>query len=122
MIGLSEPLIIPPGTPNAEFWYNDQLQQMFQSMQNLFLTSRDGAIQHDDKAGNLSAVYVVFTSNGVANTEDAVAHNLGRAPLGYIVVSQNKSAVLYDSSTAATSTTIYWKSTAATTAWVVLVF
>lgn len=122
MIGGSEPPIIPAGTPNAEFWYNDQLQQMFQSMQNLFLTSRDGAIQNTDKAGNLSAVYAVFTSNAVANTEDAVAHVLGRTPLGYFVVSQNKAGTLYDSTTAATGTTIYWKSSVASVAWVVLVF
>jgi len=122
VIGQSEPTIIPPGTPNAEFWYNDQLQQLFASMQNLVLTSRDGAIEHDDKAGNLSGVYTVFTSNGTANTEDAVTHNLERVPLGYVVVSQDKAATLYDSGTAATSTTIYWKSSATSVAWVILVF
>lgn len=119
---LAEPVIIPEGTSNPEFWYNDQLSRMFQSIQNLLLTSRDGTIQDDDKAGNLSAVYVVFTSNGTANTEDTVSHELGRTPVGYIPVKQDKAAVLYDGTTAATSTNIYWKSSAATVAWTVLIF
>ena len=119
---LSEPVLIPEGTENPEFWFNDQLAQLFFSAQNLMLTSRDGAIQDGDKAGNLSGVWVVFTSNGTANTEDAVTHSLGRVPLGYRPAKQDKSAVLYDSGTAFTDTTIYWKSSATTVAWTVLVF
>lgn len=119
---LPEPTLMPDGTENPEFWMNSQLQQIFFASQNLSLTSRDGAIQQGDKAGNLSAVFVVFTSNGTANTEDSVTHTLGRIPRGYIPVSQNKSAVLYESGTAFTSSKIYLKSTAVSVAWIVLVF
>jgi hypothetical protein len=119
---LAEPTIIPEGDPNSDFWYNSQLQQLFFAAQNLQLTSRDGAIQNNDKAGNLSGVYCVFTSNGAANTEDAVPHTLGRIPLGYIVVHQDKAAVVYDSGTAFTDTKLYLKSSAASVAWTLLVF
>lgn len=119
---LSEPRLIPEGTENPEFWLNDQLTTLFQAAQNLALTSRDGAIQNNDKAGNLSAVYCVFTSNGTANTEDTVAHTLGRIPTGYIVVDQDKAAIVYDSATAHTTSTLYLKTNVATVAWKLLVF
>lgn len=122
MTVLMEPIPIPPNTKNAAFFYNDQLTQLYQTLRNLSLTQRDGAIQDDDKAGNLNGVYVVFTSNGVANTEDTVAHNLGRIPVGYIPVRQDKSAILYDGTTTFTATNLYLKSSAATVAWTVLIF
>lgn len=117
-----EPVPIQEDDPNAVSAYNEQLRNLFFAAQNLGLTSRDGAIQDDDKAGNLSAVYVVFTSNAVANTQDTVAHNLGRTPVGYIPVKQDKSAVLYDGTTAFTSSNLYLRSSAATVAWTILVF
>ena len=122
MITLREPVPILPGMPNAEYLYNDQLQELFQVLNNISLTSRDGVIQHNDKAGNLDAKYIVFTSNGTANTEDAVTHDLGRIARYYFPVSQDKAATLYDGGTAPTSTTIYLKSSATSVAWVSLIF
>ncbi len=119
---LPEPTIIPEGTANPEFWYNDQLQSLFFAAANLQLTSRDGAIQNNDKAGNLSAVYCVFTSNGTANTQDTVPHTLGRIPLGYIVVEQDKAGTVYDGGTTFTDTNLYLKTTVASVAWKLLVF
>lgn len=122
MTVLSEPIPIPADSPNAQFHYNDQIARLAQQIRNISMTQRDGAIQDDDKAGNLNAVYVVFTSNGTANTEDAVTHNLNRIPVGYLPVKQDKSAILYDGTTANTSTTIYLRTTVATVAWTVMVF
>ena len=119
---LTEPVIIPEGTENPEFWFNDQLAQLFYSAQNLMLTSRDGAIQDGDKAGNLSGVWVVFTSNGTANTEDAVTHELGRVPVAILAALPDKAATVYDSGTTWTATTIYVKSSATSVAWKLLVF
>mgnify|MGYP001559550796 CR=1 FL=1 len=122
MITLREPVPILPGTQNAEFLYNDQLRELYWALLNLSLTQRDGAIQNNDKVGNLDAVYIVFTSNGTANTEDTIAHKLGRTPISYIPTRQDKSATLYDGTTTFTSTNIYLKSSAATVAWTVIVF
>ena len=114
---------ILPGSDNQDYQYNAQLQALYAMARNLSLTIRDGAIQNNDKAGNLSAVYVVYTSNAVANTEDAVPHALGRVPVGYIITRQNKaSAPLYDSGTTFTSSIIYLKSPTASVTWTLLVF
>ena len=122
MITLREPVPILPGQQNTEFLYNDQLRELYWALVNLSLTQRDGAIQNNDKAGNLDAVYCVYTSNGTANTEDTVAHKLGRTPIGYIVTKQDKSAIVYDGTTSFTSTNLYLKTNAATVALTVLVF
>ena len=60
MTVLGEPIPIPPDAPNAQFMYNGQISQLAQQLRNISLTQRDGAIQDDDKAGNLNAVYAVF--------------------------------------------------------------
>jgi len=122
MTVLGEPIPIPPDAPNAQFMYNGQISQLSQQLRNISLTQRDGAIQDDDKAGNLNAVYVVFSSNGAANTQDTVAHNLDRMPVGYMPVKQDKSAILYDGTTANDADNIYFRTSVATVAWTVLVF
>lgn len=48
-----------------------------------------------------------------ANTDTAVAHNLGRAPQGYVVTSLSTNMVVYSGSTAADKNTITLKSSAA---------
>jgi len=119
---IPEPVPVGEDNPQSSMYFDSYLRDLFATAQNLSLTSRDGSIANNDKAGNLNAVYVVFTSNGTANTEDTVAHPLGRVPLGYIPVRWDKSAVLYDGTTAWTTTNFYLKSSAATVAWTLLVF
>jgi len=49
--------------------------------------------------GNLAAVPVDFTvTGGNENTDQAVAHKLGRPPAGWIVVGQTVAGIVYDSS------------------------
>ena len=50
-----------------------------------------------------------------ANVEQAVAHTLKRVPIGYIVVSNDKAAIIYDGTTAWTSTNLYIRSNVITT-------
>jgi hypothetical protein len=119
---LGEPIPCPPDDPLSVYHQDEYLRQLFMVSQNLSLTQRDGPIQNNDKAGNLLAKYVVYTSNAVANTEDAIPHKLGRVPVGYIPVSRDKSATLYDSGTDFTTTTLYLKSTAASVTWVLLIY
>lgn len=71
---------------------------------------------------NLDWVTVDFTSNGSANTEDAIAHTLGRIPVGYVVVSQDKAGSVYVSGTAFTSSLIYLKTSATSVAVKLRVF
>lgn len=86
-----------------------------------FLDS-DGGTSDGRKAHNFDAVWVAYTSNATANTEDTVAHNLGRTPVGALIGLPDKSATIYDSGTTWTSTNIYLKSSAATTVVNILVF
>jgi len=120
MLVFNEPIPIAEGTENAEFFYNEQLRQLFAAARNLQLTN--GAITNDSKAGNFDAKWQVFTSNGTANTEDTVAHKLGRVPVGVFAGLPDKAAILYKGTTAWTSTNIYVKTSAATTIWNIMVF
>lgn len=61
---------------------------------------------------NISGQFVTYTSNGVANTEDTIAHTVGSVPIGYLILGQNKAGSLYQlasTGTAWTSTNIYLK-------------
>lgn len=71
---------------------------------------------------NVDCRIVSFTSNGVANTEDSVAHTLGKVPVGYITVSVDKASIIYAGGTAWTTTAIYLKNSAATVACKIIVF
>lgn len=65
---------------------------------------------------------IVPATFGAANTELAVIHNLGYVPNGYLVIQNSNGGVIYTSTTAATATTIYLKSTVASTAVTLIVF
>lgn len=119
---ITEPIPFEENDPNVEFLYLNQLQRIVSAANFLSLTSRDGAIQQGDKAGNLNAVWVVFTSNGTANTEDTVPHTLGRVPFGFLASCPDKAAVIYNGTTAWTTSNIYVKTSVATVAWKLLVF
>ena len=74
-------------------------------------------------AGNLDAVYVAYTSHATANTEDTVTHNLGRVPVGYLVIDRDKAGMVYSSNKAAwTTTTMRLKCDVASTTATLLVF
>lgn len=69
-----------------------------------------------EEGENISGTFQVYTSNAVADTEDTIAHGLGVAPIGFLVINIDKGGVVYDGGTAWDSTNIYLKcSTAATT-------
>ena len=73
-------------------------------------------------AGKLDAEFISYTTNATANTEDAISHNLGRVPVGYIVVKNGNGGVIYNGSTAWTNTTIYLKCTTASNPVTILIF
>ena len=118
----TEPVPIAEGDPQAAFYYNAYLRDLFQKAQYLRLTQRSGAPANHDKAGNLNAKWAVFTSNASANTEDTVAHKLGRVPLGWLAAIPDKAANIYLGTTAWTTTDIYVKTSVATVAWKLILF
>jgi hypothetical protein len=100
-------------------FFMDRMAEVARSIS--FLDS-DGATGNGRKPVNIDAVWVAYTSNGSADTEDTVAHSLGRTPIGFFVGLPDKSAIIYESGTAMTTTNIFLKSSAATTVVNILVF
>ena len=89
-------------------------------IKNLFTLSQNRVRFGDGTDGeigeNISGQFQVYTTNGVADTEDTIAHDLGVVPIGFIVINRDKGGVVYDSGTAWTSTNVYLKCSTATTA------
>jgi hypothetical protein len=101
---------------------NYQVDRMFGLLFDKINDISLGRADSDTKVGDMDAVYVRYTSNASANTQDQISHNLGRKPEGYIVVYQNKSASVYDSGTTWNSKFIYLKCSTATTILRLIIF
>jgi len=72
--------------------------------------------------GKLDARYQVYTTNATPDTEDTIAHGLGRTPVGYVVVCKDKAGDVYKGTTAWDGTNIYLKCSIASVAVTILVF
>jgi hypothetical protein len=62
---------------------------------------------------NVSGKWITYTTNAAPDTEDAVAHNLGVIPPGFIVMIPPNAGFLYKGTTAWTTANIYLKCSAA---------
>ena len=76
----------------------------------------DGSVSDGDIGENIRGQFQLFTSNGSADTEDTIAHDLGFIPQGFFVTKLDKGAVVYDSGTTWTTTNIFVKTSLASTA------
>ena len=88
---------------------NDFLRDLWNMAHQLTFLCKDGTITSGQRAHNIDGVWLVYTSNAVADTEDAVTHALGRTPAGFYQGIPNKAGVAYLSVTNPTKTTIYLK-------------
>ena len=81
----------------------------------------DRGLQFED---NIDCRLVSFTSNATPDTEDEVAHTLGKTPQGYVVYGKDKAGDLYTSTggTAWDATNMYLKCTVASVAYKIIVF
>jgi len=66
-----------------------------------------------DLPDNIDGVWVEATTPTPADTNFTVVHNLGRLPVGYIVVKKSAACDVYDGSVAATETEMTLKATVA---------
>lgn len=71
---------------------------------------------------NVDCRIVSYTSNAVADTEDTVAHTLGKAPIGFVVIDIDKAGVVYRGSTSFSTTNVYLKCSAGSAALKILLF
>lgn len=91
------------------------LNDLVSNLANLF----DRGIGFTD---NMDCVSINFTSNVTPGTEDAIAHTLGRVPVGFIVTSMDQAAIVYRGATSFSATTIYLRTNTASVAVQALVF
>ena len=71
---------------------------------------------------NVSVYTATITTSGAPDTEQAVAHDLKRTPIGYWIVSRDKAGIIYDGPTAWTDTNIYLRSNVASVTAKVIIF
>lgn len=91
-----------------------ELSNQDNDLKNIF----DKGISFSD---NFDCVFVSYTSNATPNTEDTVAHTLGKVPTGYIPVLKDKAGDFYNTSTP-TKTNLLIKCSVASVATTLLVF
>lgn len=69
---------------------------------------------------NISGMWYRYTTNAVANVEDAIPHNLGVVPIGWLTITCDKAGVLYTGGSTWTNSLMYLKCSVA--AMTVLIF
>jgi hypothetical protein len=122
MPGVPQPPLIREDDSQAPFLLTQYLQDLNRMARNLTFLDSDGAIGTGRRCLNIDAVWVRYVSNAVANTEDTVAHNLSRVPVGIWVSTPDKAAVIYKGTTAWTDTNVFLKSDVLTTTVDLLLF
>ena len=62
---------------------------------------------------NMVGKWITYTTNGVANTEDTIVHDMGVVPIGFLVMIPPESGTINKGTTAWTASNIYLKCSAA---------
>lgn len=73
-------------------------------------------------ADNFDAYIATITTDATPGLETAITHGLKRVPSGYLVMSRDKAAIIYDGASAWTATTLYIRSDVASVTAKVIVF
>lgn len=97
--------------PNPNKSLDEQVNELRTSIDKLYLLARGrirfGRGNDGDRGENISGEFQVISDTGTAGVEFQVAHTLGAVPVGFIVLKNNKNGVVFDGSTAWTSTNIF---------------
>lgn len=95
-------------------WVIKRIDGVWRAIRNI-TTALNGGLGFGDGTSidNIAGKWVEYTTNAIANTEDAVTHDLGVIPAGFIVMVPPVSGVVNKGTTAWTTTTIYLKCSAA---------
>lgn len=75
-----------------------------------------------DQAKNIDVAHVSGVTDPIANTNKEFDHSLGRVPTGYLVAGLDGAGIIYNGSTAWTSTKISLRCNAASVTFRILVF
>lgn len=101
----------PPRTVDEKA-IREHLEQVNKVLSNI---SFGEVTDNKDLSQNIEGWYATATSPGVADTEFAVPHQLGRIPIGFFVLTRTKGGVVYKSLVTPWSTNnIYLKDSSVT--------
>ena len=108
--------------PRVRYILNTQFKRLSDAVGQMSFLDADGGVGSGKRPMNVDAMWVQYVSNAVANTEDTVAHNLGRIPVELWIGLPDKSAEIYKGTTAFTKDNIFLKASAATVTVNLIVF
>ena len=100
----------PSNTDGEEF------KRIVSILLNSIVSAINGGLTFSDNFSQ-NTQSVTFTA---ANAEVVVNHNIGRIPVGYLVLGNSAAAIVYNSDTAFTTQSIFLKASAPTTATIML--
>jgi len=98
--------------------FDKDLITVLGSLSNNLKLILDAGIDFDD---NIDCVFITYTSNVVANTQDTIAHGLGKIPIGFVVIDRDKAGVVFRSGSS-TSVNLFLKCNVASTTMTLMVF
>lgn len=110
-----KPKILPPPINVRDTDLNRVLNDLIIELRQIL----NNGVRFED---NHDAKIVNYTSNATPDTEDTLAHTLGKIPTGYIVCGKNKAGIIYDGSTSWTATNIYLKCDTASVTFKLIIF
>lgn len=94
---------IPTTLNNLQITRGDKIWNRFRNVYNIIQKAMNGNIEFGNPTSgpaNINGVWVTVTTPGAANTDFTITHNLGRAAVGYIIMTKNAACDVYTSPTA----------------------
>jgi hypothetical protein len=107
MPSLQETLEVSPSSVKDIPSFAKMLQKFYQQLARLV----NGNLGFGDgvRTDNINGAWFIGTTPVISDTEFVVTHNLGRIPVGYLVVYQNAAGSIYDSMSAWSTMQIFLK-------------
>lgn len=94
---------------------NPRIDELFKNLSDIL----NAGISFTD---NVDCKLVSYASNATPDTEDTLAHGLGKTPTGFIVVAKDKAGDIYNGGTADDKTNIHLKCSVASVTATLLIF
>lgn len=110
-------LSLPPGPIKADENWLRRFIQLFSKQYERMASEINGHIGFGDvlSSENMDGVWVEFLTSTDVDTDFVVTHNLGRVPVGYLIMTKNKACIVYNGSVAWTNTEMTLRATVADT-------
>lgn len=115
MATVGESVVFPDPRDDKE---KDLFQTLLEFIRNV-TSIINGGLRFED---NVDCKLVSYTSNAAPNTQDSVAHGLGKTPIGFLVYDRDKDSNDPYRSATFDATNLYLKCSTASVAFKIIVF